>query len=256
MLTIASFRKRFTELTTVRKVTWDALGFYCGNGMVIPFGTDTKVLSTIFESMSAPIICQIAEENGYVVEGAPQTVYPDFTLSHKEGRRKNRIAIDIKTTYRNQSKIKFTLGSYTSFLRDGKKNILYPYAEYEHHFVIGFLYSRCEETAAKVYVLDKGGKPTCPYKDVQYFIQEKYKIVGLSPGSGNTANIGSFPTSDIRELESGNGPFASHGKEICDSYWRNYPRSGTPPYNSVVAFLAWIEKNKQVIISGSAAKTP
>lgn len=39
-----------------------------------------------------------------------------------------------------------------------------------------------------------------PYKDVEVFVQEKYKISGDKPGSGNTENIGSFKTNRMEYL--------------------------------------------------------
>ena len=77
----------------------------------------------------------------------------------------------------------------------------------------------------------------CPYSKVQYFIQEKYKIAGLRPGSGNTANIGSFATKDITELSDGNGPFAPHGEDVFEAYWRQYARDGSTKCDSVEEFL-------------------
>jgi flavorubredoxin len=65
------------------------------------------------------LIREIASKHGYQVEESPQTIYPDFTLL-KSQKDKNKIAIDIKTTYRRGANKSFvyTLGSYTSFLRN------------------------------------------------------------------------------------------------------------------------------------------
>jgi hypothetical protein len=35
---------------------------------------------------------------------------------------------------------------------------------------------------------------------VDFFVQEKFRITGLMPGSGNTTNIGSFSTNDLNDL--------------------------------------------------------
>src|SRR5688500_5689984 len=112
-LTLDVFRSEFDKAVKVGEVTWQVIGFYGSNGKVYPFGTDTKVLSTVFESLSAPLIVEIAGRYGYTVESSPQTVYPDFTLTHA-GEKKNRIAIDVKTTYRKSksSPLVYTLGSY------------------------------------------------------------------------------------------------------------------------------------------------
>jgi len=255
ILDFATFRSHFDKIVQKEVTSWEAVGFIAPGGTVYAFGTDSKVISTIFESISAPIIQQIAKQFEYVVESSPQTIYPDFTLSPEpivlSGPHSRRIAIDIKTTYRKLTaqmlvkKFNYTLGSYTSFLRSpaAKKNIRYPYAEYSDHWVIGFLYTRREGVPAKVYHKPDPSKILCPYHDVEYFIQEKFKIVGTSPGSGNTTNIGSFATSDIDDLRQGKGPFSEHGKEVCDNYWRHYGRTAKDrKYSTIQEFLAWLKK--------------
>lgn len=252
-LTINRFRSLFAAEVASRKITWEVIGFYSAEGIVHPFGTDTKVISTVFEALAAPIIQQIAEAHGYRIESSLQTIYPDFTLSPANGRPP-RIALDIKTTYRKftaKGKLqpfRYTLGSYTSFLRSpgAAKNIAYPYTEYSDHWTLGFLYTRTPGVTSKVYGGALAGEfPPCPYQNVEYFIQEKHKIVGLTPASGNTANIGSFPTNDISQLREGQGPFSKTGKDICDDYWRNFPRKGdTHKYKSIEGYLAWKQSRK------------
>lgn len=51
-------------------------------------------------------------------------------------------------------------------------------------------------------------------------LQEKWRIAGEQPGSGNTRNIGSIR--NIQALLEGKGPFAPHGLEVFDDYWMNY----------------------------------
>jgi hypothetical protein len=246
-LDLKTFQTKFDQLVREIGIDWTAVGFLGANDLVYQFGTDTKVISTVFETQAAPVIHQIADEFGYTVEGAPQTIYPDFSLSLESSNR-GRIAIDIKTTYRSLTsgkKIKpfrYTLGSYTSFLRNGTKNILYPYEQYSSHWVIGFLYTRMDGVASKVYRRDESAGLRAPYKDVEYFVQEKYKIVGTTPGSGNTANIGSFQTNDIDDLRNGNGPFSKLGKDVCDEYWRHYGRTVDRPYSDLEGFLRWKKK--------------
>ncbi|MFH1734937.1 MAG: type II restriction endonuclease, partial [bacterium] len=114
-------------------------------------------------------------------------------------------------------------GSYRSFLRDpeGKRSILYPYKEYVKHWVIGFLYSRnpnCEKTEIKEIM--EASNLQSPYEDIEFFVQEKYKIAGKKPGSGNTTNIGSIGSNKIKTFQEGNGVFKTM-KEFED-YWRNY----------------------------------
>lgn len=247
-LDFSSFRAAFEQKISELGLKWEVVGFSAADGRIYPFGTDTKVISTVFEALAAPLIHAIAEERGYTVEGSEQTVYPDFTLT-PPGGNPPRIAVDIKTTYRRfnaagkMQPFRYTLGSYTSFLRSpgAKKNIAYPYAEYGAHWVLGFLYTRRAGVKAKVYSqADAAEGLLCPYEDVAYFVQEKFRIVGLTPASGNTANIGSFPTRDIRELRDGRGPFSEHGKEVCDDYWRYYPRRAADrEYSTVAEFLRW-----------------
>ena len=225
MLAMDQFRTEFAKEVADLGITWEAKGFYGSDGRVYPFGTDSKVLSTVFEAFCAPLVFGIAKRHDYEVASAKQTVYPDFTLT-PEGTTADRIAIDIKTTYQatETSKIKFTLGSYTSFLRNGTKNILFPYSQYCAHWVIGFVYRRRGGVPSKVYEIHEPEDMLCPYEDVRYFIQEKHKIAGTSPGSGNTTNIGSFPTRNIQDLREGSGPFAKTGEKVFEDYWRNYSR--------------------------------
>jgi len=242
-LTFRVFRQKFHENSRQYGINWEVVGFHGVDGKIYGIGTDTKVISTIFETLCAPLVRQIAEESGYSVETSEQTIYPDFTLI-PPANNGPKIAVDVKTTYRRGDGIKFryTLGSYTSFLRDqnAKKNIKYPYKEYGDHWIVGFLYSRREGVGAKVYFNSSEAKAACPYKDVDFFLQEKYKITGLTPASGNTTNIGSFPTKDINDLRAGRGPFAELGKEACDEYWRNFPRVRSErAYSTIEEFLKW-----------------
>jgi hypothetical protein len=224
MLNFEQFQNEFNQKVIERKMTWEAKGFYASDGRVYPFGTDTKVLSTVFEAFCAPLILEIAKSHDYKVIFAKQTIYPDFTLT-PSGMSSKRIAIDVKSTYQEGNrKIVFTLGSYTSFLRNGTKNISFPYREYSEHWIIGFLYNRCEGVAAKVHEIKELSDLVCPYRNVRYFIQKKYEIAGKRPGSGNTTNIGSFPTKNIEDLREGRGPFAELGEEAFEEYWRNYNR--------------------------------
>ena len=245
-LTLDTFRKRFDQLVKTRAVDWEVIGFYGADKRVYSIGTDTKVISTVFETLAAPLVTDIAHKFGYIVEGSKQTIYPDFTLSPAPGKPP-RIAIDIKTTYQeSNSRFRYTLGSYMSFIRSpkGTKSIRYPYDEYSEHWVIGFLYRRRSGVAAKIY--EKPGRlgtGQCPYENVEYFIQHKHKIVGEIAGSGNTANIGSFSTASIQDLRDGKGPFAKLGKEKCDEYWRGYARTAAErakKYRDIEGFLVWL----------------
>lgn len=172
----------------------------------------------------------------------------------------SKIAVDVKTTYREFYSRKythpetgktyqpgdtrpftFTLGGFASFLRNPTKNIQYDYRCYENHYVIGFLYTRNPDLEGGL-VQKYGEKEQIPspYQDVEFFIQHKFKVAGISPGSGNTENIGSFKTNDIEELRKGNGPFANLGEEVFEEYWRNYGRyREEDEYTNLDEFFKW-----------------
>ena len=117
----------------------------------------------------------------------------------------------------------FTLGSYRSYLKDpsGKKGILFPYSDYKAHWVIGFLYDRnpmYDRTEIKEIIEAAQLKP--PYSNIEYFIQEKYRIAGKGTGSGNTTNIGSIKSRNISDFALGTGPFKTMAE--FEDYWKNY----------------------------------
>ena len=164
-----------------------------------------------------------------------------------------KIAIDIKTTYidSDQSAIKFTLGSYGSYMRNNTKNIEFKYTDYIKHYVIGFIYKRNGQAQeSQVYDYKDKDKITFPFYDVQYFIQEKYKIAGDKPGSGNTENIGSFSTKSFSALKNGQGPFTELGVDAFDIYWKYYPKYRSPEktYSSLGEFAVWFPKQAQTDI--------
>jgi hypothetical protein len=205
---------------------------------VFPLGTDTKVLSTVFELFTRPLILDIATATGFGVEEALQTIYPDFTLLRRRSDPR-KIAIDVKSTYRRPA-IQFTLGSYTSFLRNNTKNILYPYDQYEQHWILGFVYSRREPGTAAIVPLAERRATEAPYTDVSWFAQEKYRIAGEAPGSGNTANIGSIRSDNLDDFIHGRGPFAEHGEDVFREYWANYGKvAAGREYRSVKEYLEW-----------------
>ena len=159
-----------------------------------------------------------------------------------------KIAIDIKTTYvlSDRSSIKFTLGAFGSYMRNNTKNIAYKYTDYIRHYVVGFIYKRNDSAQeSKVYDIDCRKQIIFPYRDVKYFISEKYKIAGDKPGSGNTENIGSFLTRSINDLKDGKGPFSELGQDIFDLYWKYYPkyRATEQNYTSLADFLDWLPRN-------------
>ncbi len=102
---------------------------------------------------------------------------------------------------------------------------MFPYNQYEKHYIIGCIYTRnAQATEGQIYTLQELSKISVPYKEVEIFVQEKYKIAGDKPGSGNTENIGSYKTNKIDYLIHGEGPFSVLGIETFEDYWRGYPK--------------------------------
>lgn len=245
----------FYSKAVEKEVDWVAKGFLFRDMSIYTISHDTKLLGRIFEMLTEPLLKEIADENNYLLETPEQqNYYPDFILT-PSGKRSHRIAVDIKSTYRTYrsdgkvSPYKFTLGSYASFLRNGTKNIAYNYDQYDYHFVIGFIYDRNEDAlAAQPYTLDTISEAPEPYGNVDFFIQEKYKIAGFATGSGNTENIGTISSSNIDDFKKGNGPFAEMGNEAFELYWRNYPRYKAPEklFTDFSTFVTWTESNTEI----------
>lgn len=237
----------------MKNVKFEAFGILDSNNKIHTLGTDSKIIGRIFEMFAQPILEKIAERHGMILTTPEsQTVYPDFIMMSNKSS-KEKIAIDIKTTYvdSDQSTIKFTLGSYGSYMRNNTKNIEYKYTDYSKHYVIGFIYKRngyAQES--KVFDYSERDKIVFPFYDVKYFIQEKYKIAGDKPGSGNTENIGSFSTKKYTELREGSGPFAELGVDAFDIYWKYYPkyRSTEKSYTSLVEFVKWFPEQEETTI--------
>lgn len=228
----------------MKHVPFDVYGILDTDNQIHTLGTDSKIIGRIFEMLTEPVLEKIAKKHGLILATPKsQTIYPDFILM-KSPASQDKIAIDVKTTYvdNNNSNIKFTLGSYGSYMRNNTKNIEYKYTDYSKHYVIGFIYQRNDAAQeSRVYSYDKRQNIEFPYKNVKYFIQEKYKIAGDKPGSGNTENIGSFPTKNFDDLREGKGPFSVLGQDIFDLYWKYYPkyRSTTYTYKSLPEFFQW-----------------
>ncbi len=248
------FIKKFNQKIIEKNINWEVSSLATPDGRIFTLGSDSKLIGRIFELITYNILQEIADENDFILQPSTrQTVYPDFTLM-KDKSDKKKIAIDIKTTYRTfkrngeLGKYGFTLGSYASFMRNGTKNIMFPYSQYDKHYVIGFIYTRNEESdEGQMFDISQIGKVELPYKDVEVFVQEKYKISGEKPGSGNTENIGSYKTNNIDYLINGEGPFSVLGLSIFENYWAGYPkyRADSKKYTSLEEYFKWCEKNGQ-----------
>lgn len=208
---------------------YSVCGIVDKNGRVYPLGVDTKVLSTIFELVSRPAVYSAAKILGYeCIEPKVQNHYPDFTFQ-KESELGGKIAIDVKTTYRRHDgdRFSYTLGGYTSFLREGNetKNIVFPFNQYTEHWIIGFVYNRVGTKKAQsehLYSLDQLIDIPLPFNSVEFFVQEKWRISSDRAGSGNTTNIGSI-NGTIKDFREGTGPFESEAEFL--KYWRSYGRT-------------------------------
>jgi hypothetical protein len=209
---------------------WGLVGILTKHSKVYTLSFDSKILSGIFEIFCEPIIVKIAEKHGMKLEKSAQTAYPDFTMFN-DSKQKEKIAIEVKSTYRKFNKdgsikkFRFTLGSYRSFLRDpeGRKGILYPYSDYKEHWVIGFLYTRnpeCRMTEIRQVI--EASQLQSPFSDIEFFVQEKYRIAGRIPGSGNTTNIGSVSSNKIDDFKEGELGFPT--KSEFDEFWRDYSK--------------------------------
>ncbi len=198
-------------------------------GRIYPLGSDTKVISSLFEIVTRQAVIKYADSLGLQLkEPAKQNYYPDFTLMYDDDDQ-HKIAINVKTTYLENGKTQFsyTLGSYTSYIRPEteSKNIVFPYSQYREHWVIGFVYKRLEEKrvpSRQIYSLETLSEVPIPFEDVDVFMQEKWRIAGYKAGSGNTTNIGSI-TGTIQDFIDGNGVFKSEREFI--KYWRGYKRT-------------------------------
>ena len=213
---------------------------------------DTKIVSKVLELLLFPMFVEFGKSHGLRIELCPQqNFYPDLTFTHDKTGRK--FAVDIKSTYRtSESEVNgMTLGAFTGYFRKrgSNKNTLYPYNQYAGHFVLGVVYSKCDEVAdeRKQFTLEDLPKIPSVVKDFRFFAQPKYRIASSRPGSGNTKNIGSVVKID--ELVNGTGPFASLGEAVYDDYWMFYltrdvaqALSVTRPYANLKTYLEYKER--------------
>jgi len=230
-------------------VEWHIKGVVNGKGNLYTVSNDTKLISKVFELVALPVIVEAVEPYIERWESEErQTVYPDLTLI-LPGELPNKIAIDIKSTYRKTgNRAGFTLGSYTAYMRPPfTKNIRYPYTHYREHWIVGFIYSRVAGVEPQVVKITELGKVVAPITDVELIIREKWQVASDRPGSGNTTNIGSI--TDIQGLRKGKGVFTRFGrkgKEVFEDYWRNFDRNTPRKYNNLSKYLAWRKKNPRV----------
>lgn len=247
---IEAFNRKIVE----KHIDWEVSALVAPDGRMFSLGSDSKLIGRIFELISYNILQEIADENGFVfLPSDRQTVYPDFTLM-KSKEDKEKIAIDIKTTYRTFKRngepgaYKFALGSYASYMRNGTKNIMFPYDQYLKHYVIGFVYTRNGAAReGQIYDMKQIKEVPVSYTDVEFFVQEKYKISGEKVGSSDTENIGSYKTNKMDYLINGEGPFSVLGLPVFEQYWRGYPkyRAVSKDYTSLDEYFQFCREKGQ-----------
>ena len=215
----------FAKAVATDEGEWIIKGFVDVYQRIYSISVDTKIVSKVLELLLFPMFVDFAKRHGLKIELCQhQNFYPDLTFTHIASG--NRFAVDIKSTYREtETKVNgMTLGAFTGYFRnrDSNKNTLYPYSNYAAHFVLGVIYSKCDDVADErmQFTLADLSKIPSVIKDFEFFVQAKYRIATARPGSGNTKNIGSVD--NIATLINGAGPFASLGEEVYDDYWMFY----------------------------------
>lgn len=231
---------------------WQLVGIVNKDHEVFTFGNDSKIVGRAFEVVATSYIKELAAALGYAFrESTSQTVYPDFILEKPDGAR---IAIDVKSTYRRMTgggktigKFNFTLGSFTSYLRNGTKNIDGHYSDYEAHYVLAFLYSRTDRFDTVKVPMSGIDQIPDAFDQVEVMFMEKHRIGGDKKGSGNTDNIATISANHVEPFNHGYGPFAVLGNDVYEHYWRHYPRYTSSQatkdslYTDLPSYLEWLE---------------
>ena len=222
---LQSHAESFAAAVATNEGDWIIKGFIDVYQRIYTISVDTKIVSKVLELLLFPMFVEFGKQHGLEIELSPQqNFYPDLTFIDRKSGRK--FAVDIKSTYRvDDANINgMTLGAFTGYFRnrESRKNTLYPYGEYEGHFVLGVIYSQSADAIdeRKQYGLKDLKEIPSVIKDFQFFAQPKYRIAAARPGSGNTKNIGSAVK--IEQLINGTGVFAKLGEEVYDDYWMFY----------------------------------
>ncbi|MCX7012391.1 MAG: restriction endonuclease [Candidatus Sumerlaeota bacterium] len=247
----------FASAVATDEGEWIVKGFIDVYQRVYTISLDTKVVSKVLELLLFPMLKDFAAKHGLLVELAPQqNFYPDLTFIHSPSN--SRFALDIKSTYRkSETQVNgMTLGAFTGYFRkrDSGKNTLYPYGQYAGHFLLGVIYTKCDEASdeRKQFTLADLARIPSVIKEFCFFAQPKYKVASARPGSGNTRNIG--PVTSIDDLVNGAGPFAELGEDVYDDYWMYFLNKdmaralGTPrPYTDLKSYLAYKTRGVDVL---------
>jgi hypothetical protein len=168
-----NYFKELEKMLAMENGDWVVKGFIDVYRNIYTITVDTKVVSKIIELMLFPIISKFAIEEGYkIILSEHQNHYPDITFIASDGIK---IALDLKSTYRTGAKSVngFTLEAFTGYFRQrkSKKNITFPYDNYSAHFVLGIIYSRCEEAIDErsIYRIDELHNIISGVKDFSFF---------------------------------------------------------------------------------------
>lgn len=246
----------FGKAVATNEGEWIIRGFIDVYRRIYTISVDTKIVSKVLELLLFPMFVEFAKAHSFRIDLCPQqNFYPDLTFTYEPSGQK--FAVDIKSTYRtSDTEVNgMTLGAFTGYFRkrDSNKNILFPYNQYAGHFVLGVIYSKCDDAAdeRKQFTLDDLPKIPSVIKNFQFFAQPKYRIASSRPGSGNT-NIGSVIKID--QLVNGTGPFTSLGEEVYDDYWMFYltrdmarELSLERPYTNLKSYLEYKKRGVDVL---------
>jgi hypothetical protein len=242
----------FARAVATNEGDWIIKGFIDVYRRIYTISVDPKITSKVLELLLLPMFVEFGKANSLRIELSPhQNFYPDLTFIHDDSGRK--FAVDIKSSYRidDTSVNGMTLGAFTGYFRkrDSNKNTLYPYGQYSGHFVLGVIYSKCDDAIdeRKIFTLEDLEQIPSVIKDFHFFVQPKYRLASSRPGSGNTKNIGSV--TKIEQLLRGSGPFEKLGEEIYDDYWMFYLTRDMAqaleierPYTNLKNYLAYKER--------------
>jgi hypothetical protein len=247
----------FAEAVATNEGEWIIKGFIDIYRTIYTISVDTKIVSKVLELLLFPMFVKFGEQHGLRIELCPQqNFYPDLTFIHDPSG--NRFAVDIKSTYRTSAKTVngMTLGAFTGYFRnrESNKNTLYPYSQYAGHFVLGIIYTKCDDVAdeRQQFKLDDLPKIPSVIRDFEFFAQPKYRLALFRPGSGNTKNIGSVIAID--DLINGTGPFAKLGEPVYDDYWMFYLTRDMAqtlnvkrPYSNLKTYLEYKERGIDIL---------
>ena len=254
----------FEQAVATKAGEWIVKGFIDVYRNIYSISVDTKIVSKVLELLLFPLLVDFSERHGLRIElSRAQNHYPDATFLDTASGAK--FAVDIKSTYRtgDDEVNGMTLGAFTGYFRDrtSAKNILYPYGAYAGHFVLGVVYSQCDDVAdeRRRFSIDQLDTIPAVIRDFRFFVQPKWRIAADRPGSGNTKNIGS--ATRIEALVEGTGPFAARGETVYDDYWMNYLTLDMarqvglkkPPYNNLKTYDAYWARRTRAL--GASSKT-